>query len=151
VEIEPEPEPPPPEPEPTPPAPREEPQPATTVETPEEPEAETSGEAINVRIEGLRRDYPEYYNNIILQINRCFRTQWRQGGGWEAVVAFTLGRDGIATDLDFMRRSGNVSFDYVAMGAVECAGRGRFGALPDDFPWEGVRISFTFEPPSDQE
>jgi outer membrane biosynthesis protein TonB len=148
---EPEPEPPPPEPEPTPPEPDAEPQPATTVETPPEPEAETSGEGINVRLEGLRRDYPEYYNNIIRQIGRCFYSRWRQGGSWETVVAFTLGRGGVATDLEFLQRSGNVAFDFEAMGAVDCAGQGRFGPLPDDLPWDAVRISFTFEPPNEQD
>jgi len=153
LETEPEPEPPPPEPEPdpTPPEPEAEPEPATTVEAPPEPEAETSGEGLNVRLEGLRRDYPEYYNNIIRQIGRCFYPRWRQGGSWETVVAFTLGRDGVADDLEFLQRSGNVAFDFEAMGAVDCAGQGRFGVLPEDFPWEGVRIAFTFEPPNEQQ
>lgn len=148
-EPEPEPEPAPPEPAPT-PEPEVEETPATTVEPPPETPPETSGQGINVRIEGLRRDYPEYYNNIILQVQRCFYSRWRQGGSWEAVVAFTLGRDGLATDLEFLRRSGNVTFDYEALGAVECAGQGRFGPLPEDVPWEAIRFSFTFEPPSDQ-
>lgn len=153
----PEPEPPPPEPEPeptpepTPPEQDAEPSPATTVETPPEPEAETSGEGINVRLEGLRRDYPEYYNNIIRQIGRCFFSRWQQGGSWATVVAFTLGRDGVADDLEFLERSGNVAFDFEAMGAVDCAGQGRFGPLPEDLPWDAVRISFTFEPPNEQE
>ena len=109
-----------------------------------------SGENINVRIEGLRRDYPAYYENIIRQINRCFISRWRQGGNWEAEVLFTIRKDGVASDLEFGKRSGNVSFDYEAMGAVDCAGQGRFGPLPEDFPWEAVRIRFTFEPPSEQ-
>lgn len=147
-EPEPEPEPPPepePQPEPEPPEPEEEEQPATTVDEPTDPDAETSGEGLNVRLEGLRRDYPEYYNNIIRQIQRCFR--WRQGGSWEAVVVFTIGRDGRASDIEFGQRSGNLTFDFEAMGAVDCAGQGRFGPLPEDFSWDGVRISFTFEPP----
>ena len=148
---EPEPPPPEPEPEPTPPEPEAEPEPATTVEAPPEEEAETSGEGINVRLEGLRRDYPEYYNNIIRQIGRCFYPRWRQGGSWETVIAFTLARDGIASDLDFLQRSGNVEFDFIALEAVgDCAGQGRFGPLPEDFEWEGVRIAFTFEPPNEQ-
>lgn len=154
---EPEPEPPP-EPEPTPPAPEPEPEPqaedtpAATTEPPPETQTNNSGENINVRIEGLRRDYPAYYENIIRQINRCFISRWRQGGNWEAEVLFTIRRDGIATDLAFGKRSGNVAFDYAAMEAAgDCAGQGRFGPLPEDFPWEAVRIRFTFEPPSEQE
>jgi len=153
---EPEPEPPPPE--PTPPAPEPEPEPqvedtpAATTEPPPDTQTSNTGENINVRIEGLRRDYPAYYENIIRQINRCFISRWRQGGNWEAEVLFTIGRDGIATDLSFGKRSGNVAFDYAAMEAAgDCAGQGRFGPLPEDFPWEAVRIRFTFEPPSEQE
>lgn len=143
-EAEPTPEPEP-EPTPEPPEPEEEAQSATTVDEPPEPDAETSGEGLNVRLEGLRRDYPAYYENIIRQIGRCFR--WREGGSWEAQVVFTIGRDGRATDIEFGQRSGNLSFDFEAMGAVDCAGQGRFGPLPEDFSWDGVRINFTFEPP----
>ena len=116
----------------------------TTEEPPEEEPAET-GEDLNVRLEGLRRDYPEYYNNIIRQIQRCFR--WRTGGDWRTSVVFTVGRDGLASDIDFLTESGNIAFDLEAMGAVECAGQGRFGQLPQDYPFEGVRVSFAFVPP----
>jgi len=122
---------------------------AAAPEPPPEVKPETSGEGLNVRMEGLRRDYPEYYNNIIRQIQRCFR--WRSGGSWETAVAFTIGRDGRASEIGFLARSGNTAFDFEAMGAVDCAGQGRFGPLPEDLPWPAVRISFTFEPPSDQE
>jgi outer membrane biosynthesis protein TonB len=150
IEAEPEPEP---EPEPAPPEPEPEPltepdvvdAPATSAEP--VPEAETSGEDLNVRLEGLRRDYPVYYENIIKQIQRCFATRWRQGGSWETMVVFTIGRDGIASDVEFGSQSGNVAFDYTAMEAVgDCAGQGSFGPLPEDLPWPELRISFTFEP-----
>lgn len=147
---EPEPEPPPPEPEPETPPPEEEPEqeeepaPATTTEEPPE-EAEESGEDINVRLEGVRRDYPAYYNNIIRQIQRCFR--WTGGGSWSATVYFAIRRDGSVTDLRFVSRSGNTRFDYEALGAVDCAGQGRFGALPDELPYDRLPIQFRFEPP----
>jgi outer membrane biosynthesis protein TonB len=141
-----------PEPEPTPPAPDPEPPPDTTEEptvatAPEEPpeeEAELSGEAINVRIEGLRRDYPVYYDNIIQQIYRCFR--WRGGGSWQTTVIFWIRRDGTATDIEFETRSGNSGFDFEAMGAVDCAGQGRFGPLPEELPYERLPIRFQFRP-----
>lgn len=149
AEPEPEPEPAPPEPEPdVPPEPDVVDAPAAAPEPPET-EPELSGEDLNVRLEGLRRDYPAYYDNIIRQIQRCFR--WRTGGSWETAVVFTIGRDGVASDLGFTSRSGNTAFDFEAMGAVDCAGQGRFGPLPEDLPWPELRISFTFEPPSDQE
>lgn len=122
---------------------------ATSVEEPEE-EAEETGEALIVRIEGLRRDYPEYYDNIIRQIQRCFRGQ---GGGknWRTTVFFYIERDGSATGLDFVSRSGSTSFDFDAMGAVDCAGQnGRFGPLPDDLPFERFPVQFSFTPPGYQ-
>lgn len=133
------------DPEPPPPEPEEEVQPATTEDPPEE-ETRESGEDINVRIEGLRRDYPAYYDNIIRQIQRCHAGRWRGGGTWETTVYFVINRDGTASDLDFTTRSGNTDFDFVAMGAVECAGRGRFGPLPEELPFDRFGIQFTFRP-----
>jgi outer membrane biosynthesis protein TonB len=146
---EPEPEP---DPEPTPPTPpaderqpppEEEPRPATTTEAPPEDVAET-GEGINVRLEGVRRDYPAYYDNIIRQIQRCFR--WQGGGDWETTVYFAIQPDGTATDIEFVSRSGNTSFDFEAMGAIDCAGHGRFGALPEDLPFDRLPVQFSFRP-----
>jgi outer membrane biosynthesis protein TonB len=117
---------------------------AAPTEPPEEA-TPVSGEGLEVRIEGLRRDYPEYYNNIIRQIFRCFR--WRQGGGWQATVYFVIRRDGTVSDLDFLARSGNAAFDFEAMGAVDCAGQGRFGPLPEDLPWDRMPVKFDFRPP----
>ena len=141
-----------PEPDPTPPAPRaeqrqpppeEEPRRATTTEAPPEDAAET-GEAINVRLEGVRRDYPAYYDNIIRQIKRCFR--WQGGGNWETTVQFAIRRDGTATDIEFVSRSGSSAFDFEAMGAIDCAGQGRFGALPEELPFDRLPVQFSFRP-----
>jgi hypothetical protein len=49
-------------------------------------------------------------------------------------------------DLEFVTRSGNTSFDFAAMGAVECAGQGRFGPLPEDLPYESLPVLFDFTP-----
>ena len=148
-----------------PPPPEEEPEPAetrpeareTTPEPTREPEeteearsptpdpsATTTGEDIRIRMEGLRRDFPAYYENIIQQIQRCFR--WRGQGNPRATVRFTIASDGTVDDLRVHRGSGSFDFDLEAMGAVECAGRGRFGPLPEDFPWEILPIEFTFNP-----
>jgi outer membrane biosynthesis protein TonB len=145
-ERRPEPEPAPePEPDLEPPA---EPRPAAGPEPTPEPEPTRSGEGVNVRMEGLRRDYPEYYNNIIRQIQRCFR--WRDGGSWEAVVYFSIQRDGSVRDMRFTTRSGNASFDFEAMGAIECAGQGRFGPLPEDLPFASQPVNFQFRPSGGQ-
>lgn len=116
---------------------------AAAPDAPEE-EAEESGEGLEIRIEGLRRDYPEYYNNIIRQIQRCFR--WRDGGRWETTVRFDINREGVAENIRFESRSGNAAFDFESMGAVDCAGNGRFGPLPDDLPYDRFPIRFSFRP-----
>lgn len=144
---EPEPEPqrdPEPDPAPEPPEPDPDPAPASSPEPPPEVPPTTSGEGINVRLEGLRRDYPEYYNNIIRQIDRCFR--WQGAGNLETQVSFVIARDGTVGRLEFLRRSGSTSFDFAAMGAVECAGQGRFGPLPEDLPYESLPVRFDFRP-----
>lgn len=110
----------------------------------EDEEPEESGEGINVRLEGVRRDYPAYYDNIIRQIQRCFR--WRGQGSWETTVFFVIGRDGMVSEREFVKRSGNPTFDFEALGAVDCAGKGRFGALPEDLPYDGLPIQFNFRP-----
>jgi TonB family protein len=140
----PEPEPPVEDPEPEPrrdPPPTTEPEPTTA--PPSEERAEEGGADVNVRLEGLRRDYPAYYNSIILEIRKCFRPP---AGNARAVVYFVIRRDGTVSDARLVERSGNAAFDYAALGAVECAGGGRFGPLPDDLPYERLPIQFTFEP-----
>ena len=144
AERQPDPEPPPrEEPAEQPPKPDEERTKAAAPEAPEEP-AKESGEGINVRLEGVRRDYPEYYNNIIRQIQRCFR--WQGGGSWETTVYFVITRDGRAGEIEFVTRSGSTAFDFEAMGAVDCAGQGRFGPLPEELPFESLPIQFSFKP-----
>ena len=104
-----------------------------------------SDEAMDIRIEGLKRDYPAYYNGIIVQIKRCFR--WEGTGSPEAEIFFVIKADGTVDDLRFVRKSGNPSFDFGAMGAVECAGKaGRLGALPRDLGFDRLPIRFTFKP-----
>ena len=110
-------------------------------------EIDESGEGINVRLEGVRRDYPAYYNNIIRQIFNCFR--WRGGGSWEATVFFMIEREGTVAEMRFLSRSGSTAFDFEAIGAVECAGQGRFGQLPDELPYDRLPVQFDFRPPGE--
>jgi outer membrane biosynthesis protein TonB len=147
---EPEPEPPPvveedpvreeerPEATPTPPPPDPEPVEAATPDPGEEP----SSEEINVRMEGLIRDFPAYYGNIINQMNRCMR--FSGPGGLKTSVRFTINLDGSVNGrrIDFVSRSGNAGFDFAVMEAVECAGNGRFGPLPDELGFDRLPIIF---------
>jgi hypothetical protein len=119
---------------------REQPRPTPAPET----DTGATGDEINVRMEGLRRDYPVYYENIIVQIRRCFR--WQSGGRWTTRIRFEIARDGSVSNIRVVQPSGSFPFDIEAEGAIECAGRGRFGALPDDLPFDRLPIEFVFTP-----
>jgi len=107
-----------------------------------EPTGERGGEDLNVRMEGLRRDFPQYHLNIIRQINRCMR--FDGPSGLKTSVYFVIKRDGTvdAGDVDFVSRSGNAGFDFAVMEAVECAGAGRFGPLPEELGWDQFPVVF---------
>ena len=117
------------------------PAPAASVSDTEVPE--DGDDEVTVRIEGFRRDFPEYYENITNQIRRCFRPPDRVGRR-PVVVRFRIHRDGSITDIDVSQTSGSFSFDTEAMGAVECAGKaGRLGSLPAEYRWDVLPIDFT--------
>ncbi len=129
--------------------------PAEPAETPaateSEESSELSGEDIEVRMEGVRRDFPEYYANIVRQIRRCFRPPSGVPSGLQTVLYFVIRADGTVTDLTFVQQSGNPDLDFEAFGAVgDCAGKnGRFGPLPEELPYERLPIQFTFTPSGD--
>lgn len=126
-----------------------EPETATTTEPPDEPTAET-GEDIQVRMEGLRRDYPAYYGNILTQIRRCFRPPNTSRRDLRTVVYFVITPDGTVSEARLVERSGVSGFDYSALSAIaDCAGKGRFGPLPDDLPYDRLPIQFEFIPPGE--
>jgi outer membrane biosynthesis protein TonB len=111
-------------------------------------EQSPQGADVPVRLEGAPFPYPEYAANIILQIKR----HWRPPTGnpqLRTEVAFTILRDGSVTDIAWVRRSGNPAFDLEARGAIEAAARrGVFGALPEGYPADQLRVSFFFDPTS---
>ena len=131
------------EPEPAPPEPEPEEPEEPTTESPEAEPTEESGEDLNERLEGLRRDYPEYYGNIVRQLRRCFRAP---PGNHSATVRFLINADGTVSEMETVESSGNLAFEIRALEAVECAGGGRFGPLPDDFPWDALPVEFFFAP-----
>jgi len=145
-----------PEPEPEPEEPEE--QPDSTPEEPDEEEAqpeptesdlevaeEASAAEVTRRMEGLRRDFPEYYGNIVAQIDRCLR--WRGETRWEAKILFAISRDGSVTPVDFVERSGSFGFDLAVVAAVDDCAAGRFGPLPDDMETDELPVLFTIRPP----
>ncbi|HKK92313.1 MAG TPA: TonB C-terminal domain-containing protein [Longimicrobiales bacterium] len=150
-----------PEPEEVPPEPETQPEPEETPPetepdsvptestTPEETEeTEETGEDIEVRMEGLRRDFPQYYGNIVTQIGRCWSRLGRSvPNGLTATVDFVITADGTVTGVRMVERSGSALFDGLVREAIGGCASGRFGPLPRDLGYERLPIRFEFRPP----
>ena len=121
--------------------PEEEAKPPESKKTLEPPNAEET-----IRLEGAPFPYPEYVNNLVVQVKR----RWRQPAGAQRLIAeisFTIHKDGRVTDIEWARRSGNFAFDLEARGAVETAARQQaFGPLPEGYPSDQLRVVFLFDP-----
>jgi len=104
----------------------------------------TGNDIATVSTEGIAFPFPEYLQNIVSQVLR----RWQRPGQstpLEAEVSFFVHRDGSVTDLQFIRRSGNFTFDLEAQGAVEEAGRFKaFGMLPDGWTADVLFVRFYF-------
>jgi periplasmic protein TonB len=100
----------------------------------------------SVRSDGIEFPFPGYLNNIVRQIAINFNPRNR-AARLKAEVRFLIHRDGSVSDISFIRRSGNFSFDLEAQGAVEAASStGRFGPLPTGFPDDVLPVVFSFDP-----
>lgn len=110
------------------------------------PGARAGGDGINIQIDGEPFPFPEYLNNIVLQISRYFR--WSGASGLNTEIYFEILPNGSISGLRLLRRSGNMEFDLAAVEAVEQAGKqGAFGPLPKEFTGDRLPVSFYFEPP----
>lgn len=161
-----------PEPEPEPPPPVEKPKPkppeekrvertpvADTTPKPKDPEpvkgnapdsTSAGGVGVNVDIPGQDFPFPEYLENIILQINRYFR--WTGSSSPTAMVAFFINRDGSVGGLSIVERSADYRFNVEAMSAIEQAGkRGAFGPLPDGWVSDRLFVRYRFLPPGSRD
>ncbi|HEY6089520.1 MAG TPA: TonB C-terminal domain-containing protein [Gemmatimonadaceae bacterium] len=99
-----------------------------------------------VRSDGIEFPFPGYLNNIVRQIALKFNPR-NPSARLKAEVRFLIHRDGSVSDLTFVRRSGNFSFDLEAQGAVEAASSARaFGPLPPGFPDDALPVVFAFDP-----
>ena len=99
-----------------------------------------------VRAEGIEFPFPGYLNNIVRQIALNFKPR-NSAARLRAEVRFLIHRDGSVSDLTFIRKSGNFSFDLEAQGAVEAASSTRaFGPLPTGFPDDVLPVVFSFDP-----
>lgn len=99
-----------------------------------------------VRTEGIEFPFQGYLNNIVRQIAIKFKPR-NPAARLKAEVRFLIHRDGSVSDLTFIRRSGNFSFDLEAQGAVEAAASAlAFGPLPDGFSDDVLPVVFSFDP-----
>ena len=99
-----------------------------------------------VRSDGIEFPFPGYLNNIVRQIALNFKPR-NPDARLKAEVRFLIHRDGSVSDLTFIRRSGNFSFDLEAQGAVEAAASARaFGPLPTGFTDDVLPVVFSFDP-----
>lgn len=136
--------------DPTPPEPPrpqpERPAPIPQTEVPPEAADPQANVDLAIRMEGLQRDFPAYYAQILAAMRVC----WRQPAGIErasTTVRFEIERDGSIRSRSIVihQRSGAGPFDLRAVEAVECAGqRDRIPPLPDDIPGARLPIQFTF-------
>lgn len=110
------------------------------------PVGDKGTDVATVRSDGIEFPFPGYLNNIVRQIALNFNPRNR-AARLKAEVRFLIHRDGSVSDLTFIRRSGNFSFDLEAQGAVEGASSARaFGPLPPGFPDDALPVVFSFDP-----
>ncbi|HUG42000.1 MAG TPA: TonB C-terminal domain-containing protein [Longimicrobiales bacterium] len=114
--------------------------------TPSEPRPDAGGEGLNINTEGREFPYPEYLNNVIIQVHRYFR--WSDESNPRGVVYFEILQDGSVRNIRMVRPSGNRRFDFAVQGAIEtAANRGAFGPLPDGFAAPTLPVQLEVEPP----
>jgi protein TonB len=110
------------------------------------PVGDKGTDVATVRSDGIEFPFPGYLNNIVRQIAINFKPR-NPNARLKAEVRFLIHRDGSVSDLTFVRRSGNFSFDLEAQGAVEAASSVRaFGPLPAGFPDDVLPVVFAFDP-----
>jgi protein TonB len=104
----------------------------------------TGNDPLTVSTEGVAFPFPEYTNNIVVQIARRWQRPF-DATPLQAEIGFLIHRDGSISDIQFLRRSGSFAFDLEAQGAIEAAGTFKaFGALPDGWPADVLFIRFYF-------
>jgi hypothetical protein len=103
---------------------------------------------MQMQMEGLRLEFPEYYAQIRDAIERCFRRLNRSSGNPVAILRFEIAKDGTIPrrSIEVHRRSGNGVFDSYAFQSVECAGDGAIGPLPPEMSIDILPVELTFRP-----
>lgn len=85
---------------------------------------------------------PEYLNLLVQRI----RSTWnpKQGAAGQAVVRFTIRRDGMLTNIELTQSSGQAMLDLESRRAVHNA-NGRVPPLPREFTGPNLTIHLTFD------
>lgn len=118
----------------------------TPAKGPEPKPADVGGENLQLKQDGREFQYPEYLENIALQINRYFR--WSGPADLEAEVMFFINRDGTVGGIRLVRKSPNFRFNVATTDALDEIGRARaFGPLPDGWQRDRLYVSYTFQKP----
>jgi periplasmic protein TonB len=122
------------------------PRPTPPPATPPAAQPTPGAEGLNIETEGRDFPFPEYLNNVIIQVHRYFR--WTEGGTPRATIYFEIMADGSVRNIRMIRPSGNLRFDFAVQGAVETAGnRGAFGPLPEAYVAGSLPVQLEVEPP----
>jgi outer membrane biosynthesis protein TonB len=109
-----------------------------------EPAEVATTDGLTVRSDGVEFPFPGYLNNVVRQIALNFKPR-NPSAPSKAEVRFLIHPDGSVSDLTFVRRSGNFSFDLEAQGAVETSSSIRaFGPLPSGFRGGVLPVVFGF-------
>lgn len=109
------------------------------------PDAKVGGEGLNIQIDGEAFPFPDYLENILVQISRYFR--WTGASGLKAEIYFVILRDGSVDEIRILQGSGDVAFNLEAMAAIEQAGKRKaFGPLPEGFKGDRLPVAFYFQP-----
>ena len=112
----------------------------------EAPSQAEGGDELDLVTEGREFPFPDYIENVIVQVRRYFR--WDGGSRPKGVVYFEILPDGNVRNIRMARPSGNFRFDIAVQGAVETAGnRGAFGPLPDAYAGGTLPVQIEVEPP----
>lgn len=121
-----------------------EPRPTPAPDTP--PATNAGGDEMNLSTEGREFPFPDYIENVIVQVKRYFR--WDGDTRPKGVVFFEIQTDGSVRNIRMARASGNFRFDLAVQGAVETAGnRGAFGPLPEAYVGSSLPVQIEVEPP----
>lgn len=102
-------------------------------------------DVVNIKTDGIEFPYPGYLN----QITRQIALNWDPSKVSAALVTevkFTIRRDGSVTDIQVVKRSGDMLYDADARGAIEAVGAARsFGPLPSGWKDDVLVVYFTFD------